>query len=130
MLIGDMITWLFEDVGGMKSDPHDPGFHHIIMRPRVLHGLTWVKAWHRSPYGKIVSAWKLKSDGTFLWHVRVPANSFATVEIPAKAADTVRLNGRAIRNRPWINFLAYVNGRAIYDVESGDYRFRSAVASK
>ncbi len=123
MLIGDMITWLFEDVGGIKSDPHDPGFHHIIMRPLILHGLTWVKAWHRSPYGKIVSDWKIKPDGVFKWHVRIPANSFATVEVPARAAKSVRLNGRPITSKPWIKFVAFVNGRAIYRVESGTYDF-------
>ena len=125
MLIGDMIAWLFEDVGGIKSDPRDPGFHHIILRPLILHGLTWVKTWHRSPYGKIVSDWKIQSDGNFLWHVRVPANSFATVEVPASGPNTVRLDGHTIRNKPWIKFVAYVNGRAIYRLESGDYRFQS-----
>ena len=123
MLIGDMITWLYEDVGGIKSDPCDPGFHHIIMRPLILHGLTWVKNWHRSPYGKIVSNWKITPDGTFHWHVRIPANSFATLEVPAPQANAVKLNGQNFTNKPWIQFVAYVNRRAIYRAESGSYDF-------
>ena len=125
MFIGDMLTWLFNDVAGINSDPNDPGFHRIIMKPIIMPGLTWVKASHRSPYGTIISNWKIKSDGTFQLHVHVPANSFATVEVPATAANTVRLNGHKISVRPWISFVAYVHHRAIYDVESGTYIFSS-----
>ncbi len=123
MFIGDMLTWLFNDVAGISGDPRDPGFHRIIMKPMIMPGLTWVKASHRSPYGIIISNWKITPGHTFQWHVHVPANCFATVEVPAKAANAVRLNGHKISNRPWINFVAYVKGRAIYDVESGTYNF-------
>ena len=128
MLIGDMITWLFEDVGGIKSDPRDPGFHHIIMRPLILPDLTWVNAWHRSPYGKIDSDWKINPDDTFQWHVRVPANSFATVEIPAIRAGDIEIDGHKITNKPWIKFLAFVNGRALYRIESGTYDFTAPLS--
>lgn len=123
MLIGDMSAWLYEYVGGIKSDPRDPGFHDIIMRPLILHGLTWVKAWHRSPYGKIVSDWKIGLGSGFHWLVKIPANSSATVEIPAATAQAVRLDGHKIINKPWIRFMALKNGRAIYRVEAGTYRF-------
>ena len=130
MFIGDMLTWLFQYVGGIQSDPAAPGFQHILMKPHLLKGLTFVNVWHRSPYGKIVSNWKITSDGTFRWHVRIPANSFATVEVPAAQASIVRLNGHKIGNKPWIQFVAYVNGRAIYAVESGDYRFTAPLRTR
>ncbi len=130
MFIGDMLTWLFQYVGGIESEAGEPGFQHILMKPHFLSGLTFVKTWHRSPYGKIVSNWKIKPDGVFKWHVKIPANSFATVEIPARQANAVKLNGYRITNKPWIKFVALVNGRAIYLLESGNYRFRSAVTVK
>ncbi len=123
MLIGDMITWLFEDIGGIKSDRLHPGFNHIIMRPSLLRGLKLVKSWHRSPYGRIVSDWKVASDGTFHWHIKIPANSEATVEIPTTGAGAVRLNDRKITKTPWIKLLRYKHGRAVYSIESGTYNF-------
>ena len=123
MLIGDMSAWLYEYVAGIKSDPRDPGFHDITMRPLILHGLTWVEAWHRSPYGKIVSDWTIATGNRFQWLVKIPANSSATVEIPAATAQVVRLDGHKIANKPWIRFVAMKNGRAIYRVESGTYTF-------
>jgi alpha-L-rhamnosidase len=125
MFIGDMLTWLFQYVGGIQSDAREPGFQHIVMKPHFLNGLTYVNTWHRSPYGKIISDWKIQPNGSFRWHVQVPANSFATVEVPAADANAVRLNGHKISNKPWIKFVAYVDGRAIYMLESGNYRFQS-----
>ncbi len=130
MFIGDMLTWLFQYVGGIESDPSEPGFQHIIMQPHFLKGLKYVDTWHRSPYGKIVSNWKIATNGTFRWHVRIPANSFATVKIPAAQANMVRLDGHKISDKPWIKFVAYVRGRAIYMLESGNYRFSSTLAAK
>ncbi len=129
MLIGDMLTWLFQYVGGIQSDANEPGFQHIVMKPHFLNGLTYVNTWHRSPYGKIISDWKIKPNGSFQWHVQVPVNSFATVDVPASGANAVQLNGHKISNKPWIKFVAYVNGRAIYMLESGSYRFQSALLS-
>ncbi len=49
MFIGDMLTWLFQYVGGIQSSMTHVGFKHIIMRPHVLGKLTWVRCRHRSP---------------------------------------------------------------------------------
>ena len=123
MLIGDMVSWLYQDLGGIKSDPRDPGFHHIIMRPRILQGLTWVKAWHRSPYGKIVSDWKITPGRRFVWHVEIPANSSAWVEIPTRSAAAVRLDSKPLPKKSWIKYVRMTKNRAIYRVQSGTYDF-------
>ena len=34
MLVGDLLIWLKEYVAGIKPDPDQPGFKHIIMRPK------------------------------------------------------------------------------------------------
>ena len=58
MLIGDFVIWLYEDLAGIRSDPEQPGFKHIVMKPLPVGDLTFVKATHRSPYGLIASDWK------------------------------------------------------------------------
>ena len=62
MLVGDLVIWLYENLAGIKSDPAQPGFKHIIMKPTLVGGLKFVKATHRSPYGLISSEWR--KDGT------------------------------------------------------------------
>ena len=36
MLVGDLAIWFFEYLAGIKADPENPGFKHIIMRPHVV----------------------------------------------------------------------------------------------
>jgi alpha-L-rhamnosidase len=129
MFIGDMLTWLFQYVGGIQSSMTHVAFKHIIMKPHILGKLTWVRCHHRSPYGMIISNWKI-SNGEFIWHVRVPPNSVATVEIPAKDAEDVQLNGAVIKPHAWITFVKFAHGRAIYRVASGNYRFTSRLPGK
>ena len=33
MLLGDLVSWLYEDVAGIRADTDKPGFKHIIMKP-------------------------------------------------------------------------------------------------
>lgn len=123
MLIGDMVSWLYQDIGGIRTDPATPGFKSIIMRPHLVGNLTWVKCFHRSPYGKIVSDWKITPNHRFLWHIEIPANSSALVEIPTRSAAAVRLDSKPVANRRWIKYVRMADGRAIYRVQSGTYNF-------
>ena len=93
MLVGDLGIWLYENLAGIKPDPEQPGFKHIVMRPEPVGDLQFVKASHRSPYGLIASDWQ-KQDGVFRWNITVPANTTATVYVPAKSAESVTENGK------------------------------------
>ena len=123
MLIGDMVTWLYQNVAGIKAAPAAPGFKKIIMCPHLMKNLMWVKCFHRSPYGKIVSDWKITPSHDFFWHIAVPANSSALVEIPTRSAATVRLDSKPLPNERWIKYVRMTKGRAIYLVQSGTYNF-------
>ncbi len=76
MLVGDLIVWLYENVAGIRPDPSNPGFKHIIMRPTPVGDLTSAHASFNSSYGKVGSDWKVKGK-TFEWNIilRLPANS-------------------------------------------------------
>src|SRR5262249_30187430 len=54
MLVGDLVTWLYEYLAGIKSDTEQPGFRHIIMRPEPWGDLRFVRATHGRPYGLVV----------------------------------------------------------------------------
>ena len=125
MLVGDLGIWLYENLAGIKSDPEQPGFKHIIMRPEPVEGLAFARASHRSPYGLITSDWQ-KKDGVFHWNITVPVNTSATVFVPAKAAEGVTESGKPASQQPGVQFLRMEQGRAVFRVGSGSYRFQSA----
>jgi len=126
MLVGDFIIWLYEDLAGIKSDPAQPGFKHILMKPHPTGDLEFVKASHRSPYGMIRSEWHRK-DGQFIWNITVPPNSTATVSIPTRKADQVMESGKRATAAPGVEFLDSHADRAVFHVLSGSYQFTSAL---
>ncbi len=116
MLIGDYVVWLYEDLAGISTDPQTPGFKHIVMKPTLVGDLTFVKATHESPYGLISSEWR-RDGKKFDWQIEIPANTTATVYVPATNLDAVKVkDAKALR---------FENGRAIFELGSGAYHFIS-----
>jgi alpha-L-rhamnosidase len=126
MLVGDLITWCYENLAGIRPDPQQPGFKHIIMRPTAAGDLTFVKASHKSPYGEIVSDWKRDGD-RFAWNVTVPVNTTATVYVPADGAASVKESGRPAGEGPGIKYLRAEAGVVVYEIGSGSYHFVSSL---
>ena len=122
MLVGDLVIWLYEDIAGIKSDPDRPGFKHIIMRPQPTGDLKWARATHRSPYGLISSEWK-KAGESFSWDVMVPANTTATIYVPAKAAESVLESGKPVARSRGLTFVKMEKGAAVFEAASGRYHF-------
>ncbi|HET6453434.1 MAG TPA: alpha-L-rhamnosidase C-terminal domain-containing protein, partial [Armatimonadota bacterium] len=128
MQIGDLCTWLHEYVAGIAPDEACPGFKHTIMRPRVTGDLTSAKAYHKSMYGKIVSDWNMEK-GSFEWRIEVPANTTATVYVPADDPERILESGRLAKGAVGVEFLRTEAGRAVFETGSGRYVFASRVTS-
>jgi alpha-L-rhamnosidase len=124
MLVGDLVTWFYENLAGIRPDPARPGFKHILMRPTPVGDLMFVRASHKSPYGKIVSDWKRDGD-RFTWNLAVPANTQATVFVPAKEAASVKESGRPADQAPGVKYLRMEASAAVFEIGSGSYHFVS-----
>jgi alpha-L-rhamnosidase len=119
-------NWFYQGLGGIMPDPAVPGFKQIIIKPNMVGDLTWVKAHHDSPYGRIVSNWKLEA-GKLTMEVTVPPNTTATIFVPAKDAASVTESGKPATKAVGVKFLRMENGAAVYAVGSGTYQFQSAL---
>ncbi len=121
---GAIGAWLYAVVGGIDLDPERPGYKHIIMRPRPGGDLTHATAELRSIYGPIRSAWTLDVErGKFDWRITVPANTSATVYVPAAASAVVREGDVLADEAPGVSWLRREADAAVYEVAAGDYRF-------
>lgn len=89
ILSGNFEAWCHQTLGGINYDPEKPGFKHVILRPRPVGDLKWVKASHESMYGTIKSEWTRGENGRFEWTVTVPPNTTATVYVPGGATSDV-----------------------------------------
>jgi alpha-L-rhamnosidase len=123
MLVGDFVIWLYEDLAGIKSDPAQPGFKHILMQPCLIDDLKFVKASHLSPYGRISSEWR-REGGDFRWKITVPVNTTATVWLPANDAGRVHESGKALSRSAGVKFLRAEPGGVVCEVSAGQYEFQ------
>ncbi|MEI8273149.1 MAG: glycoside hydrolase family 78 protein [Paludibacter sp.] len=123
MLLGDLIIWMHENIGGIK--PSDPGFKSIVMKPLITKDITFAKTSHISPYGNIVSNWKFNKNNDFVWDVEIPVNTKAKVYLPAVDINSVLESNQKISSSNGVTFLELKDGFAVYEVLSGVYHFVS-----
>jgi len=121
--------WMYQGLAGIRPDETGPGFKKIMIKPGVVGDLTWVKCGYDSIHGKIVSNWKREGDKLTM-EVTIPANTTATVFVPAKDAAEVSESGKPAAKAEGVKFLRMEKAAAVYDVLSGTYRFQSAVPAK
>jgi alpha-L-rhamnosidase len=119
---GAIGEWLYRHVAGLDMDAETPGYKHILLAPHPGGGLTHANAEFKSLYGKVKSGWKL--EGTdFVYEVTVPANTTATVTLPAANADQVLLNAQPLQASLKENMKHSDKGTSL-NVGSGSYTFK------
>ena len=79
MLLGDLIIWYYEYLGGIR--PLSPGYSKIMLKPYPIKGLDYVNCSYQSVSGLIKSKWKRNGNG-FEWEILIPANTTAEVWLP------------------------------------------------
>ncbi len=124
MLLGDLMVWLYQDLGGIKSDLSNPGYKEIIMKPYPVGNLRFAKARYLSKYGPIKSEWHLRGS-KFSWEISIPANTTAIIYVPAENEGDVTESGREASTSEGVKFVKLENDRAIYKIGSGSYHFIS-----
>lgn len=123
-MLGQIMEWFYHDLAGISSDPVGPGFKKIIIKPAVVGNVTWVKATYDSVHGPISSQWK-RDGHKFSLNVRIPANTTATVWIPADSEADTTESGVPLKRSKMVQLLRFENGSAVCEIGSGAYSFQS-----
>nr|MDQ2731217.1 glycoside hydrolase family 78 protein [Armatimonadota bacterium] len=123
--LGSVGEWLFRSVGGIDTDPLQPGYRHIIIHPEPGGGLTWAKATYDSIRGPIASAWNL-TGGKFTFDVTIPVNTTATIYIPNPASSPVLESGKPIAAAEGLKLQGQQGQYTVLDAGSGTYHFSVA----
>jgi alpha-L-rhamnosidase len=121
---GAVGQWMIAYSLGIQRD--EPGFQKFILRPEPdpTGVMTSAEGYYDSMYGRIASAWKV--DGrTFTYRATVPANTTATLYLPAGEPKTVKESGKDAGAAIGVALVEYKNGRAVYSLKSGTYEFTS-----
>ena len=120
--LGSCGEYLFGGIGGIR--PASPGYGKILIRPVIHDGLDWAKASYESIHGTIATSWKHEGNHVELT-VTVPANTTATVCVPATDSASVTESGKPARQADGVRFLQEENDTVDFEVGSGTYKFVS-----
>lgn len=122
LMLGHLMEWFYSGLGGIRQSEQSIAFRNIEIRPEPVGNVTWTKANYQSPYGLISSAWK-KQSNTFELNVEIPANTTATIFLPANNTSSITEENRSIEKRNDIKLVGVENGKAKIKVGSGSYKF-------
>ena len=117
---GAIGEWLYSYVAGLRIDPQNPGYKHIIFQPHFGGGLTNANAELLSNYGLVISSWEIKY-GSFNYNVEIPANTTGTIILPNAKLSEVTLNSTSITKSTEAQ---QVDNQVILKLGSGKYQLK------
>ncbi|MCC7408251.1 MAG: family 78 glycoside hydrolase catalytic domain [Phycisphaeraceae bacterium] len=116
IMFGEVSAWFYKALAGIRVDPQQPAFEHVVIRPQVVGDLRHVSASTRTLRGVVSSAWERKG-GKLTLQVEIPPTATGTVCVPW--ASKGKAPGRPSRME------TDASGRtvAVYEVGPGVHRF-------
>lgn len=89
---GVVCEWIWETAAGISSEPVNPGFKHIIMKPIPDKRLGSIEAVYNSVSGTIKSSWRYEGD-KWIWEFSIPDGCTASVTIPGESESREYISG-------------------------------------
>jgi alpha-L-rhamnosidase len=124
-MLGQFMEWLYADLVGLAPDPDAPGFARVRIRPQPVSGITWARAAHESPRGRVSVAWRHQGD-TFTLDAELPVNAAAEVWLPASEVSSIREGGRPLAQASGVRVVRQQGDRTVLEIGSGRYALSSS----
>ncbi len=81
MMLGHLMEWFYSGLGGIYQAENSIAYSDIIIAPKPVADISWVKCTYNSVKGEIISEWKTE-NGTFSLDITVPENASAKIMMP------------------------------------------------
>ena len=122
---GSVAAWMYNYSLGIRRDKNQPGFKHFFLQPEVdpTGGISHAEGYYDSMYGRIKSQWKKTDDGRE-YSFTVPANTTATLFLPARKKTDITESGKSIAKALGIKYIRESDGLHQMELQSGTYQFK------
>jgi alpha-L-rhamnosidase len=117
--IGD---WMYRKMVGIDTYEDGVGYKHIKIQPHIGGGFTNAFASLQTYYGTVSNSWKIEGDKISM-DVEIPANTTATVYIPASNADDITEGGKKLSSINDMKISGNEGGYVVLNFGSGIYHF-------
>ena len=124
---GAVVAWMYNYSLGIRRDEASPGFKHFFLQPEVdpTGHLNVASGHYDSMYGRIESRWERKEAST-AYSFTIPANTSATVVLPAKSLKDVKVDGKKVNRRATQASWDKAKGLLKMELGSGCYQIEVA----
>jgi alpha-L-rhamnosidase len=132
---GAVCQWMFQSLAGI--DTNGPGYKKILLKPLIptqtgteaATSLNWVKASYLSPSGLIKVEWRVDKDH-YEYRTEVPTNTTATLQLPVRALESVRVNKAPMKEAKGVKTLPSAEGVSKCELQPGVYQFEIPLDSQ
>ncbi|MCD6596900.1 MAG: family 78 glycoside hydrolase catalytic domain [Bacteroidales bacterium] len=81
MMLGHLMEWFYSGLGGIYQADNSVAYSDVIIAPKPVGNISWVKCSYLSAKGPIISDWKIEADA-FVLNIEVPEKASAKVILP------------------------------------------------
>jgi alpha-L-rhamnosidase len=122
---GAIGAWMYNYSLGIERDEASPGFKHFILQPQPdpTGKMTFAKGHYNSMYGRIESGWEITGNSC-LYHFVVPANTTATLYLPAGSVNDISAGGKLFTSVNGVKHAGMRNGRYTFTLQPGSYHVK------
>ncbi len=121
-MFGSVGAWFYRSLLGINE--LEPGFRKILIKPQPAGDLTSAEGSFETLYGEIGSSWKI-AEGMFFLKIKIPVNTTATVMIPSRFGQNIKVDEKPIRTNKDILSFEMQEDHTIIEVGSGEYHFEA-----
>ncbi|SIQ77520.1 alpha-L-rhamnosidase [Micromonospora avicenniae] len=118
MILAQIEEWFHSGLAGIRAAEGSVAYRELVIQPKVVGDLTFVKGSYRTPAGLVRSEWS-RTDSRFRLAVTVPTNTTAEVRVPLNGGHVAAAPERA-------DFVRVEGDHAVYRVGAGSYSFTVA----
>jgi alpha-L-rhamnosidase len=118
---GAVGEWMYRTLAGVSAA--EPGYRKALIAPTPGDGINSCDFSLRTPYGKITSRWRGSVEDGLTLDVTLPANTTATVRLPAPDPAMIKESGNALDKADHIGDIVTEGSTVSMTVASGTYNF-------
>lgn len=117
-MLASISEWFYRWLGGIQPNSEYPGFKKFILSPSTPEGLDYVNTKYKSPYGVIVSNWKLEATGSYKYDFVIPNETIAQIKLSINPSQEIRIlkNDKVFKPKNLDDF-----DKGKFELEGGEY---------
>ncbi len=121
-MFGGGLSWMYRQLAGMQIDEALPAYRHIVFKPQPVSGLTQMRYFNKTPYGRAGIEWRDTPEAGEV-DIVVPVGARASLYLPGRGLTEVLEGGKEIESGDHIRVWSSDRTGMVLELAQGSYHF-------